>query len=146
MRKRWRLILPIVGLILFAAETRHSVQTNREGRSPSNRYFWWSSIPLDSDPKNRHPQAPTPCRTGEKNCTTWELPYMWVDPGWLSKWLMLSAMPAFVVEAAILVGLSRLGINEIWGFMISMPLLIFAWYYFVGWLIDRWIFRLSRPT
>jgi hypothetical protein len=71
---------------------------------------------------------------------------MWVNPGWLSKWLMLSAMPAFVVEAAILVGLSRLGINEIWGFIISMPLLISAWYYFVGWLIDRWIFGLSRPT
>jgi hypothetical protein len=22
--------------------------------------------------------------------------------------------------------------------MVSMPILIFAWYYLVGWLIDRW--------
>ncbi|MGB9465504.1 MAG: hypothetical protein WBR10_10350 [Candidatus Acidiferrum sp.] len=50
----------------------------------------------------------------------------------------MSAIPAFVVEAVVIGGLGRIGINEIWGFMISMPLLIFAWYYFVGWLIDRW--------
>jgi len=25
--------------------------------------------------------------------------------------------------------------------MVSMPILIFCWYYFVGWLIDRWSYR-----
>ena len=144
MLRRWRLILPILGLILFAAETRHSVQTNREGRSPSNRYFWWSFIPLDSDPRNRPPRTLTPCKTGEENCITWDGPYMCVDPGWLSKWFMLSAALAFVVEGLILGGLGRLGINQIWAFMIPMPLLLFAWYYFVGRLIDRQISKLSR--
>jgi hypothetical protein len=146
MLRRRRLILPIVGLFLFAAETRHSVRTNREGHSPSNRYFWWSFIPLDSDPKSKHPRVPTPCKTGEKNCTTWELPNIWVDPGWLSKWFMLSAAPAFVVEGLILGGLGHLGINQVWAFMISMPMLVFAWYYLVGWLIDRRISKLSRPA
>jgi hypothetical protein len=33
--------------------------------------------------------------------------------------------------------LSNLGIDEVLTFMVSMPILIFAWYYLVGWLIDR---------
>jgi hypothetical protein len=49
---------------------------------------------------------------------------------------MLSAAPAFIVEAVVLGSLRHLGVNEIWVFMISMPMLIFGWYYFIGWLID----------
>jgi hypothetical protein len=30
--------------------------------------------------------------------------------------------------------------------MISMPVLIFAWFYFVSWLIDRWIFQRRHRT
>jgi hypothetical protein len=33
------------------------------------------------------------------------------------------------------------GMNQILSFMISMPLLIFGWFYFVGWLLDRWSFK-----
>jgi hypothetical protein len=59
---------------------------------------------------------------------------------------MLSAAPAFIVEAIVLRGLRHLGMNEILAFMISMPFLIFGWYYFVGWLIDFLIFKLRRHT
>jgi hypothetical protein len=31
--------------------------------------------------------------------------------------------------------------------MFLMPVLIFAWYYFIGWLLDRWTSkRLHRST
>jgi len=71
---------------------------------------------------------------------------MWVEPGWLVNYLMYSALPAFVCGMAIVSVLWRLGINEIWSFLISMPILIFAWFYFVSWLVDRWIFQRRRQT
>ena len=138
MRLRWRLILPIIALTLFAGETYRSVQMNRGVRLSPSRYFWWSFIRLDSHPLNRHPGRATPCEDGTQNCVTWDLPNMWVDPGAIEEALMISALPAFATAELIVGGLERLGVNEIWSFMISMPLLIFGWFYFVGWLIDRW--------
>jgi hypothetical protein len=44
---------------------------------------------------------------------------------------------AFLVGVGIVHGLARVGISEVTSFMVSMPLLIFAWFYFVGWLLDR---------
>lgn len=81
-----------------------------------------------------------------ENCTSWDLSAIWVDPGWLVKCLMLSALPAFLLEAVILNVLGRLGINQIWCFLITMPLLILAWFYFVSWLIDRLIFQRQHRT
>jgi hypothetical protein len=52
---------------------------------------------------------------------------------------MLSAFPAFVVGGLAVGGLGRLGISEFSTFMLLMPVLIVAWYYFVGWLLDRWL-------
>jgi hypothetical protein len=148
MPKRWRIALPCIGLSLFIALTHSSLRMNREiqKRSPS-RYFWWTSIRLDSDPLNRHAKSTTtPCKNGEGNCVNWELrPIVWVDPSWLAKFLMLSALPAFVFGTAVVRGLASLGVSEVWSFAIVMPLLIFAWFYFVGWLIDRWVPKLSHP-
>jgi hypothetical protein len=62
---------------------------------------------------------------------------MWVDPSWIEEWFMRSALPAFLIGAVVVSSLGRLGVNQIWSFVISMPLLILIWYYFVGWLIDR---------
>ena len=50
---------------------------------------------------------------------------------------MLLSIPAFAVGALIVFGLGHFGVNEIWSFMIDMPPLLFAWYYFIGMLIDR---------
>jgi hypothetical protein len=56
---------------------------------------------------------------------------------------MLSALPAFVVGEFAVHGLGRMGISQVSSFMFLMPVLIFAWYYFIGWLLDRWISK--RP-
>jgi len=59
---------------------------------------------------------------------------------------MLSALPAFAISVLIVSGLGHLGINENWSFLISLPPLIFAWFYFVSWLVDRWIFQRRHQT
>ena len=144
MPRRWRLVLPIIGLSLFAVFTYHSVRMNRETQPAPSRYFWWESLRLDSDPLNKHPKGATRCKNGEENCVTWE--NMWVDPGWLAEFLMLSALPAFIVGGFAVRGLARLGVSEVSSFMFLMPALIFAWYYFVGWLLDRWRYKHLRRS
>jgi hypothetical protein len=83
MRVRWSLVLPASGLILFAALSCHSLGVNREVfKSRPSRYFWWSSIRLDSDPLSKHPMVPTTtCQDENKDCSTWDPVYIWVDPG-----------------------------------------------------------------
>jgi len=60
--------------------------------------------------------------------------------------LTLSGLPAFVAAKIIVAGLGRLGINQIWSFMMLMPLLLSAWYFFLGWLVDRWKFKRLHPS
>lgn len=138
MRIRWRVAFPLFGLILFALGTYDSFGPGRI-RESSGRYFWWSSLRLDSDPLNRHSRSVTadPCKDSTETCIATDPIGVWVDPGWLAKCLILSAVPAFLVGAGIVHSLSRLGVSEVTSFMISMPLLILAWFYFVGWLFDR---------
>jgi hypothetical protein len=56
---------------------------------------------------------------------------------------MLSALPSFVVGEFAVRGLGRMGISQVSSFMFLMPVLIFAWYYLIGWLLDRWISKRS---
>jgi hypothetical protein len=78
--------------------------------------------------------------------TTWDLADRWVDRGLLEKVLMISALPAFVLGGFVVGGLGRLGINQVSSFMFVMPVLISAWYYFIGWMFDRWIGERSQPS
>jgi hypothetical protein len=139
MRIRWRAALPLCGLALFAFGTYASYGPGRISDRTS-RYFWWSSLRLDSDPLNRHSKSVTavPCKDSIENCMTTDPIYVLVDPGWLAKCLILSAAPAFLAGAGIVYGLARFGVSEVTSFMVSMPLLILTWFYFVGWLLDRW--------
>jgi hypothetical protein len=59
---------------------------------------------------------------------------------------MLSALPAFVVGGFTVGGLGKLGISQVSSFMLLMPVLIFGWYYFVGWLLDRWSHKHHRQA
>ena len=138
---RSSVILPVIGLILFAAVTYRSMPLNRHEQDAPRRYYWWSSLRLDSDPLNEHPTPPGPCRFGTENCESWELRNRSVHPGWLDRTLIFSALPAFLAGAAVVMGLSKAGRDEVLTFMVSMPVLIFCWYYFLGWLIDRWLYR-----
>jgi hypothetical protein len=143
MKRRWQFVLPVLGLLLFAAVTVHSVRWNRE-RNVSSRYFWWSSLRLDKDPLGRLPDATMQCQDTEPLETCgWDPPYIIVDPGWIPRLLILTAFPAFAVGMLLVGGLGRVGVNQLWSFMIAMPILIGCWFYFVGWLID-WFFHRRR--
>jgi hypothetical protein len=146
MRMHWRFILPIFGLVLFACVTNNSFRMNREIQRTPNRYFWWPSTRLDSDPLNRHPLATESCKDSVEKCAGWTTEFIWVHPGWIAKSLMLSAFPAFVLGLVIVRGLGRFGFSEVTSFMVLTPPLVFAWYYFVGWLIDRWNYKRQLRT
>lgn len=132
---RGRFLLTIVGLLLFAGTTNDSLRVNREAKNATGRYFWWSSLRLDADPLSK--RSPPGCKDVRTGCNGWS-PVIWVDPGWLTKALILLALPAFLIGTTVAVGLGRLGMSEVSTFLISMPLLIAAWCYLVGWLFDRW--------
>ena len=128
MRICWRLILPTLGLILFSAETFHSFQVHRQHRTSPQKYYYWASLVLDSDPLNRH--------FGQSPEDRWQLRSVWIDPGYVTRALMLSALPAFVLGALIVRALAHQGVSEVLSFIVAMPLLVFDWFYFVGRLID----------
>jgi hypothetical protein len=130
---RWRLVLPVIGFVLFAGVTYDSFTLNRPVHR-NGQYFWWSFISLDSDPLNERHQDP--CDGREGCVASWDS--RWIEPGPLALLLVFSAFPAFFVGAIVFHELGRLGVSEVASFFVSMPLLISAWYYFIGWLVDRW--------
>jgi hypothetical protein len=138
MRKFWSVILPVTGLILFAVVSYRSALANHETQNAPGKYLWWSSLRLDSDPLNEHPIPVSPCENAKAKCGNDDLADKKVAPGWSDKLLIISALPAFLAGAGIVMGLSMAGIDEVLSFMVAMPILLFAWYYFIGWLIDRW--------
>ena len=145
MRIRWSVILPFIGLILFTAVTIRSAKLNDHDESHRHKYFWWSSLRLDTDPLNEHPVTNVPCPNGKGNCAGWyQLPNRWIEPSLLDKAFVVSAIPAFLAGAALVIGLSKLGVDEVLTFFVSMPILLFGWYYLVGWLIERWLDRRAR--
>jgi hypothetical protein len=138
MPLRWSLILPVLGLILFGAVTYRSMPANHHEQETPRKYYWWSSLRLDSDPLNEDPQLAAPCANQKQNCSNGEFPNVKIAPSWLDRLLIVSALPAFLAAAAIVVVLSKLGLNEVLTFMVCIPILLFVWYYSVGWLIERW--------
>ena len=114
------------------------LRMNREFGIAPRRYYWWSSIRLDTNPLNKNPKIPTPCKSDEEDCG-WEPVDIWIDPGYLTNSCMLVALPAFALGAITVSGLARLGVNEVWSFFVSMPVFTVAWFYFVGWVIDWWL-------
>jgi len=148
MRVQWRLVLPALGLALFAAISYHAVRWNRTFHGGSSRYFWWASIRLDTDPLERHPrvQPITPCTSGSEDCVSWDPEYISIESGVLPHALVLSALPAFAVGSVVMLGLGCVGVSQFSTFMVSMPVFILSWYYFLGWLLDRWIFKRGLPA
>lgn len=120
MRARWRFVLPVVALIAFGAESCISLRMNRNLGTIPRRYYWWSLTRLDADPLNKNPKVSAPCKSGEEDCG-WEPNFIWIDPGYLTKSLMLLAPPAFTLGGICVRGLGHLGVNEVWSFMVLMP-------------------------
>ena len=146
MRPCSRIILPVVGLLLFAWVTGQSVWVQRSGWHGSPRYFWWGSIALDSDPLNKHQPVAPACQNAAEHCSTWNPKAVIAEPGNVEMLVAVSGLPAFAISSATVSRLGRLGVNEIWTFMISTPLLLLAWYCLVGWLLDRLASKLQHKS
>jgi hypothetical protein len=84
----------------------------------------------------------------QKNCVRWDrtLADSYVHKRAPDKILLLSAFPPFVVVGLAVQGLRKLGISQVSSFMLLMPILIFAWHYFVSWLLDRLIRARPKPS
>ena len=143
MQIRFNQILPLLGLLLFAAVTYRSMGVNTQGPDGPHKYYWWSSLRLDTDPLNRHPAPAQPCSNGAPNCSTWMLQTQWITPAYMDRLLIYASLPAFLAGTAIVAELSKRGVDEVLTFMVSMPILLFLWFYFSGWLLDRLIARLQ---
>jgi len=59
---------------------------------------------------------------------------------------MAAALPAFGLSALTVRALSRLGISEVWSFLVSIPIYVSAWFYLVGRVVDRWSNKRSRKA
>lgn len=142
MQTRFSIILPALGLLLFAAVTYRSMEVNQQGPDGPHKYYWWSSLRLDTDPLNKNPKPAGPCGSSKGNCADWEPPATQIAPGLLEKTLNISALPAFLAGTGLVIELSKRGVDEVLTFMVSIPILLFLWFYFVGWLLERLIARL----
>jgi len=145
MRIRFSAILPALGLLLFALVTYRSMRVNAQGPDGPHKYYWWSSLRLDTDPQNQGARPTNPCQDQQQNCTDWKPAHLDIAPGGLEKSLVYTALPAFLAGSGLVIALSKLGVNEVLTFMVCMPILLFLWLYFAGWLLDRLIFRLMLP-
>jgi hypothetical protein len=137
MSFRCALVLPVAGLLLFGIVTYQSAH----GYRSYHQYFWWSAYALDSDALDRRHWAQTPCPSGVEfygeDCGQWGPSSIVVRQGWLSTILLFSALPAFLLGLFIVDDLAIWGVSGVTTFLVSMPILIVAWFYLVGWLIDR---------
>ena len=142
VRIRWRPILCLWGLILFGLLTYGSLRLNPDLRQlhQHGRYFWWGTVRLDSDPLNRHPALKPCAQEAEAECVGEPL-FIEVSPGLIERALILSALPAFLITIAAVHGLAHFGVSELLSFMITMPCLTVAWFYNVGWFLDRWQYK-----
>jgi len=145
MRRFWRLVLPIVGILLFSLVSWHSFKVSGEIHQHfPNKYFYWSAIRLDTDPANRRNWDVGKCRDNDENC--WELRDTWVDPSFFDIFVLLTAFPVFVLGRLIVGFLGTMGINQLTSFMLLMPELLVIWFYFVGRMLDGWIQRRSKRS
>jgi hypothetical protein len=135
------MILPVLGLVVFGLASYNFFRLNHE--SHMVRYFYWSSIALDSNPRGTSHTHVASCSISTQEALCWEPTSIWVEPGWVTKALMISAFPAFIIGLYIVHTLTRVGsgISEVSSFMIIEPVLIFGWYYSVTLLLGLAIKR-----
>jgi len=84
-----------------------------------------------------------PCAQESDEDCGFDPEYIWVTPGWIEIALTLSAFPAFFLAITVAHGLAHLGVSELRSFMPAMLLGTVAWFYAVGWHLDRWRFNRS---
>ena len=145
MRMRWRPILCLWGLTLFGLLTYGSFRVSSLNELPHpNRYFWWGSVRLDSDPLGKR-RVEKPCVDSGELCS-FDPEFIWVTPGWVERALTLTAFPAFLLAIKVAHGLDHQGVSELRSFIPAMFLGTLTWFYAVGWLLDRWRFKSSLQS
>jgi|HubBroStandDraft_4_1064222.scaffolds.fasta_scaffold22476_3 hypothetical protein len=65
------------------------------------------------------------------------------SPARLERIVAFCASPTFFIGLFTTAVPGKYGMKQIVSFMISMPLLIFGWFYFVGRIVDRWSYKRS---
>jgi hypothetical protein len=136
MRKRWRFVLPFIGLLLFGGVTYESAK-GLQNEKEHGRYLAWGPILLDTHRVDDGSRAASPCKLEEQDCVGWTPIVVENYPGPLTAILILSALPAFLLGVPFVRFIGHHGANEIPCFMLALPLLITAWYYGIGRAIDR---------
>ena len=116
---------------------------------PPKRRNSWSVLLVVNPATGFRPARQAPplaLRKIENECVDWDVAtiYSSARPSRVERLFVLFALPAFVISLFITFGMGRFGISEVLSYMISVPLLISAWFFFVGWLIDRWRFKRSH--
>jgi hypothetical protein len=145
MRVRWKLVLPILAIIAFGVESVASFRVNQHLATTRGKYYWWSSIRLDTDPLNKHPEAHAWCKPGQENCQE-QFTFVWIDSSYATRLLEVLALPAFALGGVLVGGLAKFGINEVWSFMALVPFLVVTWFYLVGWLVERCLAKFGRTS
>lgn len=133
----------MLGLFLFSHGSYESFRWNRQYH-PTGRYFYWLTMPLDRDPLNLHPTSAKPCKADRGDCTEVDLDFWIFEPSWQTQTFIFSALPAFLFGGVLASAFGHFGISQVITFMAVLPPLIVAWYYFLGWIIDRLIDRVRR--
>src|SRR5581483_7595014 len=79
-----------------------------------------------------------PCNERQENCAAWEPASVWIDSGLGTRVFLICDLPAAAATGMMVRVLGRFNVSQLTTFLISMPVLTFAWFHFIGWLIDRW--------
>ncbi len=119
--------------MLFGGVTYNSVE-RLQVEHDHGQYFWWGPIRLDTHHFAHNPDGSVLCKAQEGDLSIGQIR----DPGILTKALISTAFPAFLIGVPIVKALGLLGINEVVTFMVVMPPLIAGWYYGIAWLDHRW--------
>jgi hypothetical protein len=140
MRVQWRLLLPIVGLLLFSEVTGKSLRMNRE--TPDAGTFCWSWWRLDSDVLQRSSSNPSKLGT---NSFVGPMDVL-IGPRMSTESARASCFSRIPARRINRQSSRHAGVSEVITFMASMPGLMIAWHWVVGRLVDRWRNRVKTPA
>lgn len=137
MRILWQLILPGLALVIFGAVSLRYFQINRQFGPPQNRYFFWGGLLLDSAP---------PAQWRPKLAQVCDGPNVWSDPSFLTRGLVLTGFPAFVVGMPLIHLAGHFGVSELSSFFVLTPILLLGWFYLIGRIVDRLVRKRVGPA
>jgi hypothetical protein len=133
-------VLPILGLLLFAAQTVASLHAPMP---ESSRYFYWGALRIDrAHDEKRAPQTKR-CDPNDASCAEWDPDSLWIDASPMQETLLFSGIPAWIAIGVFMYLAAKVDVNQIACFFVTAPVLLTAWYWLAGSCIDRVMARRS---